>query len=136
MLARLGAVRPAALASPVRSAFVRSLRQCAPALQSDVTTRGQISSVAANDASKFVEAETLEAHQQRTRHADPANRTFNYALLGVPLQTTARCCAAASASPSTRRRVTIYCRERMAAVAGQVPGPDEPVCRRARACQP
>ena len=84
MLARLGGSLRPTLASPVpRSAFVRSLRQCAPALQSDVTTRGQISSVSANDASKFVESETLAQHQQRVRHDNPANRTFNYALLGV-----------------------------------------------------
>ena len=34
------------------------------------------------DPSKFVDGESLTAHQARVRHADPANRTFNYAMIG------------------------------------------------------
>jgi len=39
-------------------------------------------SLANADPAKFFEAETLAEHQARTRHSDPGNRTFNYALLG------------------------------------------------------
>ena len=31
---------------------------------------------------KFFESESLVAHQARVRHADPANRTFNYTMIG------------------------------------------------------
>merc|ERR1712031_106017 len=31
---------------------------------------------------KYVDSESLVAHQARVRHADPANRTFNYAMIG------------------------------------------------------
>merc|ERR1719399_256264 len=31
---------------------------------------------------KYFDDESLVAHQARVRHADPANRTFNYTMLG------------------------------------------------------
>merc|ERR1719454_2048886 len=62
----------------------RSLRVSAPAQQSEVTRSttpggGYVTTV---DPSKFVDGESLTAHQARVRHADPANRTFNYAMIG------------------------------------------------------
>jgi len=70
----LGAHRlPAALT-------VRSLRAGAP-VQSSVPTVINDSG-AAVPVDKYVETESLVAHQARVRHADPANRTFNYTMLG------------------------------------------------------
>jgi ubiquinol-cytochrome c reductase iron-sulfur subunit len=59
---------------------VRSLRAATPA-QSSVPTVVNDSG-AAVPVDKYVETESLVAHQARVRHADPANRTFNYTMLG------------------------------------------------------
>lgn len=57
--------------------FARSLRSTSAVQASAPST---ISSSV--PLSKFVEAETLAEHQNRVRHNDPGNRTFNYAMLG------------------------------------------------------
>eukprot|EP00962_Isochrysis_galbana_P059617 scaffold33308_cov118-Isochrysis_galbana.AAC.2 len=71
---------------PLRAAgaAARALRVSAPAQQSDVTQRfpgsGAVTTI---DPSKFVDGESLVAHQARVRHDNPANRTFNYAMIGA-----------------------------------------------------
>jgi len=90
-------------ASPLGA--LRSLRVSAPAQQSEVTRSttpggGYVTTV---DPSKFVDGESLTAHQARVRHADPANRTFNYAMIGAPRPARARRCSAPHAARRLRR---------------------------------
>jgi len=59
----------------------RSLRLSAPALQASSVTRVGAGSAVA-DPHKFVDGESLVAHQARVRHDNPENRTYNYAMLG------------------------------------------------------
>ena len=65
--------------------FARSLRTCSPALSSQVTPRtGGHDYLASVDTHKYYDGESLVAHQERVRHDDPGNRTFNYAMIGPP----------------------------------------------------
>lgn len=73
-------MRLAAVRQPV-SLFTRSLR-LTPTVQSEVTRAATGGSLATVDPMKYVDGESLVAHQARVRHADPANRTFNYAMIG------------------------------------------------------
>mmetsp|Transcript_62403 Transcript_62403/g.103800 ORF Transcript_62403/g.103800 Transcript_62403/m.103800 type:complete len:237 (+) Transcript_62403:59-769(+) len=78
------ALRRSTVASSRLTAAVmaRSIRTSAPAL-SEVAkaapTEGALTTI---DPSKFVDGESLVAHQARVRHDNPANRTFNYAMIG------------------------------------------------------
>jgi len=63
------------------SLFARSLR-LTPAVQSELSRTATGGSLATVDPMKYVDSESLVAHQARVRHADPANRTFNYAMIG------------------------------------------------------
>ena len=66
---RLGAARAAVPAlSHVR---------CSSAVPTVTTSSGNVVPV-----DKYFDDESLVAHQARVRHADPANRTFNYTMLG------------------------------------------------------
>jgi len=74
-------------AVPLRAALspaARGLRVSAPVQQSDVAQRfpgsGAVTTI---DPSKFVDGESLVAHQARVRHDNPSNRTFNYAMIGA-----------------------------------------------------
>jgi len=77
-LLRSQALRTATPALPALA--VRSLRAATPA-QSSVPTV-TIDSGAAVPVDKYVDSESLVAHQARVRHDDPGNRTFNYTMLG------------------------------------------------------
>ena len=66
------------------SLFARSLR-LTPAVQSELSRTATGGSLATVDPMKYVDSESLVAHQARVRHADPANRTFNYAMIGACL---------------------------------------------------
>ena len=83
----LRAVRPR-LASPLAklapTLAVRGLRASAPA-QSSVPTV-TTSSGATIPVDKYFDDESLVAHQERVRHSDPANRTFNYTMIGAKQQ--------------------------------------------------
>jgi len=72
------------LASPLArlapTLAVRGLRASAPA-QSSVPTV-TTSSGATIPVDKYFDDESLVAHQERVRHSDPANRTFNYTMIG------------------------------------------------------
>jgi len=59
---------------------VRALRVAAP-VQSSVPTV-VTESGAAVPVDKYFDGESLVAHQARVRHSDPANRTFNYTMIG------------------------------------------------------
>merc|ERR1719172_560227 len=90
---RLASLRAPLLrqSAPVLSA-VRSLRSTAPAQSSVPTVTG--SSGAAVPVDKYFDGESLMEHQARVRHSDPANRTFNYTMIGGARflgATTARC---------------------------------------------
>ena len=68
----------------------RGLRHTA-ALRSEVMTpSGEPGAVKTNStpeaiaAFKYFDGESLVAHQERVRHDNPANRTFNYTLIGAP----------------------------------------------------
>jgi len=80
----LRSLRPLAKLAQPRAvgAISRSLRVAAPAMQSAVTKTTPSGEVTTVDVSKFFDSESLVAHQARTRHADPGNRTFNYTMLG------------------------------------------------------
>uniref|UniRef100_A0A7S0PXE6 Cytochrome b-c1 complex subunit Rieske, mitochondrial n=1 Tax=Coccolithus braarudii TaxID=221442 RepID=A0A7S0PXE6_9EUKA len=57
-------------------ALSRTLRRSAPVLSEVIKRSAPI------DPQKYFDGESLPAHQQRVRHADPGNRTFNYAMVG------------------------------------------------------
>ena len=63
------------------SLAVRGLRAAGPLQQSTVptvtTSSGQTIPV-----DKYFDGESLVEHQARVRHDDPANRTFNYTMIG------------------------------------------------------
>lgn len=62
------------------SAAVRQLRTT-PAPLGMLTTSMPASGVV-TDPAKFVDGESLVAHQARVRHEDPGYRTYNYAVMG------------------------------------------------------
>jgi hypothetical protein len=86
-LLRPAAVRAAAVRPALPALAVRSLRVSAPAQQSSVpsVTGNTVvnSSGATVPVDKFFDDESLVEHQARVRHADPANRTFNYTMVGT-----------------------------------------------------
>ena len=88
MLARsaLGsATRPTLRRALGGGSLARSLRTSAPALSVQLTPRTSGHDYLATvNPQKFYESESLAAHQDRVRHDDPGNRTFNYAMIGPP----------------------------------------------------
>lgn len=57
------------------------------ALRTTVPRPSSVPSVVTDDGKmvpvdKYFDGESLVAHQARVRHSDPANRTFNYTMLG------------------------------------------------------
>lgn len=83
-LLRTPLLRTVPLPLRTANAAARGLRASAPARESDVAQRfpgsGAVTTI---DPSKFVDGESLAAHQDRVRHDNPANRTFNYAMIGA-----------------------------------------------------
>jgi len=73
-------MRRATGVAPLRAALARSVRTEVRTLSSVATTSP--SSAPTVPPSKFWDNESLVAHQERIRHADPNNRTFNYAMIG------------------------------------------------------
>ena len=69
---RLGAVSAARTALPALSSV-----RCSSTVPTVTTSSGNVVPV-----DKYFDDESLVAHQARVRHADPANRTFNYTMLG------------------------------------------------------
>ncbi|KOO24315.1 ubiquinol--cytochrome-c reductase-like protein [Chrysochromulina tobinii] len=59
---------------------VRSLRAAAPVQSSVPTVTTDNGTVVPVD--KFVDSDSLAYHMAKVRHSDPANRTFNYTMIG------------------------------------------------------
>ena len=78
--ARSALLRPLA-PTTLPGVAVRGLRAATP-LQSTVPTV-TTSSGAVVPVDKYFDNESLVEHQARVRHGDPANRTFNYTMLGT-----------------------------------------------------
>jgi len=81
-----GAIRPAAGALPRNSlaptaVLARSLRVNSPALASEVA-KPSSGPITPEVVHKYFDGESLMEHQARTRHADPGNRSFHYAMIG------------------------------------------------------
>jgi len=60
--------------------FARHLRVTPPALKAALTS--PTSGGAVIDPKTYFDGESLAAHQERVRIADPGNRTYNYAMIG------------------------------------------------------
>jgi ubiquinol-cytochrome c reductase iron-sulfur subunit len=79
---------PSSALRPVVAAAARGLRATPAAHSVDTVQTGAGAPVKTNStpeaiaAMKYFDGESLVAHQERTRISDPANRTFNYTMLG------------------------------------------------------
>jgi ubiquinol-cytochrome c reductase iron-sulfur subunit len=71
----------AGLPARAPSMLFRALHASAPRAGM-LTTAPPPGGLASIDPEKFVDGETLKQHQARVRHAEPAQRTYNYAMLG------------------------------------------------------
>ena len=69
--------------APLRPMGARLFRASSPSLDA-LTTTPPAGGVATIDPSKFVDGESLVAHQARVRRDSPMGRTYNYAMLGAP----------------------------------------------------
>ena len=65
--------------------FARHLRVTPPALKAALTS--PTSGGAVIDPKTYFDGESLAAHQERVRIADPGNRTYNYAMIGATTST-------------------------------------------------
>jgi len=70
------------VATPRLGASVRSALPALAVRASSTVPTVTTSSGAVVPVDKYFDNESLVAHQARVRHADPANRTFNYTMLG------------------------------------------------------
>ena len=85
MLRRLGSTVASRLSTPLASGGLA--RTVAPALTTQTRGMSLVPTVTTNSGAvipvdKYFDGESLMEHQARVRHDNPANRTFNYTMVG------------------------------------------------------